>query len=242
MKRKKAAQKKKPILYRVRIILIPLLILFGLSIYIIPQTWDSNSFCANSISCIKDLSGAKERSTEGEFMGNKVSVPQAVFADNPYQYQAVLGESASNKKIYVDLTNQKLYAYESDNLVHSFLVSTGKWGKTPTGTFKIWVKLRSTRMSGGSKVLGTYYNLPNVPHTMYFSNDEIPKSRGFGLHGAYWHNNFGHPMSHGCVNIGLENAEKLYNWAHPVSTGNTTYANEENPGTEVVIYGVAPNE
>lgn len=95
-------------------------------------------------------------------------------------------------------------------------------------------------MSGGSRALGTYYNLPNVPYTMYFYNEETPKSRGFGIHGAYWHNNFGYPMSHGCINMRIKDVEKLYYWATPYSASNTTYATEEDPGTPIRIYGVAP--
>ena len=95
-------------------------------------------------------------------------------------------------------------------------------------------------MTGGNKLLGTYYDLPNVPYTMFFSNDEIPKSRGFGIHGAYWHNNFGQPMSHGCINMKEEDVEKIYNWAEPTSTGGTTYATDEDLGTPIKIYGIAP--
>lgn len=150
--------------------------------------------------------------------------------------------SKEEKRIEVDLTNQKLYAFEGDKKVFDFTVSTGKWGKTPTGEFEIWVKLKSTKMSGGSKELGTYYYLPGVPHTMYFYNDEIAKSRGFGIHGAYWHNNFGNPMSHGCINLSLEDAEKIYYWANPeLGDKSSMYASEDNRGTKILIYGKAPN-
>lgn len=156
----------------------------------------------------------------------------------------VLGDETSRdeKRIEIDLTNQKLYAFEGDNKIYEFLVSTGKWGRTPTGEFRIWTKLRYTRMSGGSKALRTYYNLPNVPFTMFFSNNEIPASRGYGIHGTYWHNNFGHPMSHGCINMKNEDVEKIYYWANPVLPEGkaSTAANKDNPGTKIVIYGIAP--
>jgi lipoprotein-anchoring transpeptidase ErfK/SrfK len=152
-----------------------------------------------------------------------------------------LGETTADaKRIYVDLTNQKLLAYENNTLVYEFPVSTGKYGTTPTGDFRIWIKLRYTRMKGGSRELGTYYDLPNVPYTMYFYNDKIPKARGYGIHGAYWHNNFGHPMSHGCVNMREADVAQLYNWALPTSSKNVTYASAENPGTLITIYGTAP--
>lgn len=155
----------------------------------------------------------------------------------------VLGSQDPNvaKKIEVDLTAQKLYAIENGQKIAEFNVSTGKWGRTPTGTFKIWVKLRSTKMEGGSKALNTYYYLPNVPFTMFFYNDEIPKHRGFGIHGTYWHSNYGVPMSHGCINMRTRDVERLYHWAMPDTGGkHIIHASDENPGTVVEIYGQAP--
>lgn len=202
---------------------------------------DTNNFCANSISCIKDLSGVYEKDkTSAEFERKTFSVPYEL-TDIPLASN-VLGDSTANKRIEIDLTNQRLYAYEGDRRVYDFLVSTGKWGKTPTGTFDIWIKLRYTKMEGGNKDWGTYYYLPNVPYVMFFYNDQIPKWRGFGIHGTYWHSNFGHPMSHGCINMKTEEVEQLYSWANPPSTKYTTYASNDNPGTKIIIYGVAPNE
>ena len=147
----------------------------------------------------------------------------------------VLGETSSEKWIDVDLATQTLKAMEGDRTAYQFLVSTGKWAPTPTGEFRIWSKFKYTKMSGGSKELNTYYYLPNVPYVMFFHN-------GFGIHGAYWHNNFGHPMSHGCVNMSIVDAEKLFYWAGPVlaegkSSGIPT---KENPGTRVVVHGESP--
>jgi lipoprotein-anchoring transpeptidase ErfK/SrfK len=103
--------------------------------------------------------------------------------------------------IEVNLSEQRLYAWEGDVLLDSFLVSTGTWAHpTVTGTFSIWNKTRIQAMSGPG------YYLPNVPWVMYFYED-------YGIHGTYWHNNFGTPMSHGCVNMTIPDAEWLYNWA-----------------------------
>jgi hypothetical protein len=175
----------------------------------------------------------------GVYLGKKFQSP---YFPPVLARKNVLGAYSENKRIEVDLTNQKLYAFEGTNKVFEFPVSTGLWGRTPTGEFKIWIKLRYTKMEGGSKALGTYYNLPNVPYTMFFYNDQIPKYRGYGIHGTYWHNNFGHPMSHGCVNMKTEEVALLYEWASP-DTGNkpSGYATEQNPGTRIIIYGVAPN-
>lgn len=119
--------------------------------------------------------------------------------------------SGDERWIDVDLSEQRLYAYEGETLVNSFLVSTGTW-RYPTviGTFRIYVKLRYADMSGPD------YYLPNVPYVMYFY-------KGYGLHGTYWHNNFGTPMSHGCVNLSVSDAAWLYNWA---SVGTTVRVHE----------------
>lgn len=143
----------------------------------------------------------------------------------------VLAAVSENRWIEVDLSEQKLYAREGDRVVYEFTVSTGKWAPTPTGEFRIWVKLRQSKMSGGSRERGDYYYLPNVPYIMYFY-------QGYGLHGTYWHNNFGTPMSHGCVNLAIPDAEKLYFWAGPAMPEGrgVAYPSAENPGTRVVVH------
>ncbi len=197
---------------------------------------NTDHVCANSISCIRNLSGEYEADAKGLYLGQKVEPPPLVAATT--FGTRVLGESTSSKHIYVDLTNQTLYAYEGDNLVYKFLVSTGKWNHTPTGDFNIWIKLRYTRMSGGSGA--DYYDLPNVPYTMFYYNSKVPKSDGYSIHGAYWHNNFGHPMSHGCVNMRPEDAQKIFDFANPITLGNVTYATAKDPGTVVTVYGETP--
>jgi lipoprotein-anchoring transpeptidase ErfK/SrfK len=113
--------------------------------------------------------------------------------------------------IDVDLTNQAVYAYEGDVVVNSFIVSTGTWlTPTVTGQYKIYVKIRSGSMHGPG------YFLPDVPYIMYFY-------KGYGLHGTYWHNNFGTPMSHGCVNLRTEEAAWLFNWASVGTVVNVHY-------------------
>lgn len=147
----------------------------------------------------------------------------------------VLGETSGEKWIDIDLSTQTLRAMEGDKPVYEFLISSGKWAPTPTGEFAIWSKFRYTKMSGGSKELNTYYYLPNVPYVMYFHD-------GFGIHGAYWHNNFGHPMSHGCVNMSIADAEKIFYWSTPnIPEGQSmARSSSSNPGTKVVVHGKAP--
>ncbi|MBI2032874.1 MAG: L,D-transpeptidase [Candidatus Levybacteria bacterium] len=212
----------------------------GLFVYL-SNTLPLTRPCANTISCIEDLNGEYEKNAAvGEFMGKQISVPRYMAMIDPLP--SVLGDTTATKKIYVDLTNQKLYAREGNTIVYEFPVSTGKWYPTPTGVFTIWAKLRYTKMEGGNKATNTYYYLPNVPNTMFFYNNDIVKSRGFGIHGAYWHNNFGHPMSHGCINMAIEDSGKLFAWAAPALTTSSGYATTDNPGTEVIIYGTTPAE
>ena len=85
--------------------------------------------------------------------------------------------------------------------VFNAVVSTGTRA-TPTvvGNYRVYSKYLSTSMSGPG------YHVPNVPHVMFFY-------RGYSIHGTYWHNNFGTPMSHGCVNLTLADAKWLYDWS-----------------------------
>lgn len=139
--------------------------------------------------------------------------------------ESILGDSdtSSTKRIEVNLTTQTLSAFENDRLVFTYLISSGTWNRTPTGIFKIWAKVRSQKMSGGSKELGTYYYLPNVPYILFFYNENIPKKVGYSIHGTYWHSNFGTPMSHGCINMKTPEAEQIYNFA--------------DKDTPIIIYG-----
>jgi lipoprotein-anchoring transpeptidase ErfK/SrfK len=123
----------------------------------------------------------------------------------------VAGGHGEGRWIDVNLSTQSAYAYDGDTVVNSFVVSTGTWlTPTVTGKFKIWIKLKSASMSGPG------YYLPNVPYIMYFH-------KSYGLHGTYWHNNFGTPMSHGCVNLRTVDAEWLYNWASVGTVVNVHY-------------------
>lgn len=172
---------------------------------------------------------------------------QAIFNNQPVDYRLaeltpsseslasqlglVLGANTDDRWIEVDLSDQKLFAHEGERIVYEFLISSGKWAPTPTGEFRIWTKLKYTKMEGGKKENNTYYYLSNVPYTQYFY-------KGYGIHGAYWHNNFGHPMSHGCINMAIPDAEKLFYWTAPeLSQGKgIAYSSKESPGTRVIIH------
>jgi lipoprotein-anchoring transpeptidase ErfK/SrfK len=114
------------------------------------------------------------------------------------------------KAIVVSIGQQMLWAYRGDRVVLSSYVSTGRAGfDTPLGSYAVLTKLPSQTMEG--VIGGEYYNVPDVPSVMYFTN------WGHALHGTYWHANFGTPMSHGCVNLPLDVAAWLYEWT-PVGT------------------------
>ena len=127
------------------------------------------------------------------------------------------------KRIVIDKTNQTLNAYEYTNEVFSTSVSTGLAGSaTPAGLYEVRIKTPSRYMQGPINVppdvdvddplldwtaLEDYYDLPGVPWNLYFSDD------GLVIHGAYWHNNFGQPWSHGCVNVPTDTMKEIYEWA-----------------------------
>lgn len=117
--------------------------------------------------------------------------------------------STTSKRIIVDRSEQSLTAYEGETMVMAYPISTGLMlTPTPRGTFSIFRKTPTRYMQGPLKhVPSQYYDLPGVPWNLYFTVD------GAVIHGAYWHNSFGHPYSHGCVNVRPEEARTLYAWA-----------------------------
>jgi len=128
----------------------------------------------------------------------------------------VVGPLDKEKAIEVNLSDQRLYAYEHGRLAKTFLISSGiARYPTPAVETKVLKKIpiMAYRWSYGPNNPDNY-NLPNVKWNLRF----LPH---FYLHSAYWHHNFGHRMSHGCVNISIPNAKWLFHWADvgtPVKT------------------------
>ncbi|MBX3072039.1 MAG: SH3 domain-containing protein [Thermomicrobiales bacterium] len=113
--------------------------------------------------------------------------------------------SSSERWVEVDLSEQYMRVYQGTTLITGTYVSTGRYGfDTPVGTYRTWLRYTSQTMSGC--IQGECYVVPNVPWVQYFTYE------GHALHGAYWHNNFGTRMSHGCVNLPVPFAEWLYYW------------------------------
>jgi LysM repeat protein len=135
------------------------------------------------------------------YVGQVLRIPGGASPAPPAPSPAPTG----GRWIDVNLSAQRVTAYVGNTPVRNTLASTGLPATpTPTGRYRIYVKYVATLMSGPG------YYLPNVPYTMYFY-------RGYGLHGTYWHANFGRPMSHGCINLPTSEAQWLFNWA-PVGT------------------------
>ncbi|HEX2730454.1 MAG TPA: L,D-transpeptidase [Polyangiaceae bacterium] len=125
---------------------------------------------------------------------------------------AVKGE----KWIDVNLTKQTLMLYQGVDPVYATLISSGEAGledsetttATKRGIFRIHTKHVSTTMS--SREIGEEFELRDVPYVMYFDKG------GYALHGAYWHDRFGVPKSHGCINLAPEDARRIFHWTEPV--------------------------
>lgn len=120
---------------------------------------------------------------------------------------------AEDKLIQVDLTRQWVNLFEGDTLVFTTKVSTGrKFGRdyylTPEGDFETFRKRPSRHMARGNRATG--YDVPGVPWVSYIDEE------GVSFHGTYWHNDYGLPRSHGCINMTLDAAKWLYRWTHPV--------------------------
>ncbi|MGV2828964.1 L,D-transpeptidase [Myxosarcina sp. GI1(2024)] len=109
-------------------------------------------------------------------------------------------KNSSKNWIEIDLSEQHLFAWTGEERVFTTIISSGK-AATPTypGIYSIQRKYAIDRMRGAD------YDIPDVPNVLYFD-------RGYALHGAYWHSNFGTPISHGCVNLPVSHARWLFDW------------------------------
>ena len=114
------------------------------------------------------------------------------------------------KRMEVDLKNQVATAYEYDKPVFNARVATGLAGvRTTPGQHRIFRKIVAQRMYGGTAGVD-YYNLPGIPWVSYFTTS------GIAFHGSYWHNDYGRPRSHGCVNMYADDAKWVFRWTSPV--------------------------
>ena len=124
-----------------------------------------------------------------------------------------LSPGVSNKRIIVGVNAQRLVAYEGNRIVYETRVSTGRsWFggdgtaqdfSTPVGDHRVYSKWIADHMKGAD------FDLPGVGWVTYFTES------GAGIHATYWHNDFGHPRSHGCVNVTPEAAKWIFRWTTP---------------------------
>lgn len=118
-----------------------------------------------------------------------------------------------DKRLEVHLKDQIVVAYEGDTPVQMMRCSGGTeyYNRylTPTGKFRTDYKRPSRHMVNGSRASAWGYDLPGVPWVCYFTED------GVAFHGTFWHNDFGRPRSHGCINLLSENAKWVYRWTLP---------------------------
>ncbi|HTM67814.1 MAG TPA: L,D-transpeptidase family protein [Candidatus Binatia bacterium] len=116
------------------------------------------------------------------------------------------GPLKRDKLITVSLAQQRLTYYFGDAQLDTFLISSGvKKLPTPPGTYRVLDKVPVKHYGGR----GFNFDLPNTKWNLHFTT----RKYGYYIHGAYWHHNFGHPMSHGCINVAYKNMEALYDWA-----------------------------
>lgn len=194
------------------------------SLFVESEAQENHTVTTSSLFAIDDHIIAT--STEGGYIANEVvdfaaAVPfgavnaAAIDVDNDGQQEIIavpdrplFSSSKSIKSIVVDLSEQRLYAYENGILANTFLISSAKAPfVTPTGQTSVLAKL------------------PYVDYTWSYGAGD-PRNYSLGLvpwnlrifphiyiHYAYWHNNFGYPMSHGCVNVNLTNIKWTYAWA-----------------------------
>lgn len=218
-----------------RSILLPALLLLIIYSWLFNKPEKINLSTAEASCFSSSLSGELDfEDPIAYFEGKRLPLPDIALNTDEFN---VLGLAHEERWIEVDLSEQALRAWEGDQLFLETPVSTGlPWWPTPTGEFRVWIKLRATKMEGGSG--NYYYYLPNVPYVMYFENNEIPGWRGYGLHGTYWHNDFGTQRSHGCVNLPTNIAKEIYYWIGPVlmEGRGSIKSSEDNPGTRIIIH------
>ena len=143
------------------------------------------------------------------------------------------------KWIDVNLTRKTMVALEGDKPIFAALISPGKKSpnkdrdhSTVQGTFRIREKHIAVTMDGDGKLASDLpYSIEDVPYVQYFEGS-------YALHAAFWHNNFGHEMSHGCVNLSPLDAKRVFFWSEPhLPRGwHAVWATGENRGTLVVVH------
>ncbi len=134
------------------------------------------------------------------------------------------------KFIHVDLRTQYVTAFEDQKLVFRSRCSSGAGRtKTPLGDYQTYHKGPSIHMSNEGDSEINIYSLPGVPWVSFFTGT------GIAFHGTYWHNDFGKPRSHGCINLPNSAAKFIYRWTSPTVPPETEYLHQPKTGTKVQV-------
>jgi lipoprotein-anchoring transpeptidase ErfK/SrfK len=185
---------------------------------LVPGLKDQINQTVQNGSAIADSEGAILRTEtptqDGRTLGDTSKVAsefaaQIAKGDGAYKLPVDIVKGKTTKvvrQLEVNLTEQRLYLKQDGKVVDSWLISSGH-DATPTftGHYRVYVHLETQTMRGNN-LDGTTYTTPDVPWIMYFNGGE-------GFHGVYWHNNWGHKMSHGCVGMPIPKAKMLYDWS-----------------------------
>lgn len=166
---------------------------------------------------------------EGMTYSPGLYVPAETLRHIPPEELVPISPGRSDKWIQIDLSTHILTCFEGERAVHRAPFASGLPGtRTPRGEFRMLIKRHTRRMVGGEG--DGYYDLPGVPFPVYFTWS------GVAIHGTYWHNDYGRPKSHGCVNVPSKDARWVFRWTEPSLTYETyseRIASDE--GTRVVV-------
>lgn len=165
-------------------------------------------------------------------------VPAEFLRRIPPEEMTPITPDITDKRIEVNLKDQMLYAYENDRQVFSARCATGTTFtiedagfvdfRTAPGSYTV-IRKRPSRHMIGFVGRPDMYDLPGVPFCTYFT------AEGAAIHGAYWHNDFGHPRSHGCVNVPPEVAKWFYRWSQPAAPYAEPALEVKSGGTPIIV-------
>jgi lipoprotein-anchoring transpeptidase ErfK/SrfK len=154
---------------------------------------------------------------------------------------APINPFVGDKRVEVDLSKQRVTCFENGQIVFScgcasgaaFTLADGSIANfgTPRGDHYVLLKQASRHMVGEDENSPDYFDLPGVPWDTFFDLE------GRAIHGTYWHNDYGVPRSHGCVNVSIDAARWIYRWTHPIGAYHDDYIQSNwRVGTPVLIF------
>lgn len=159
----------------------------------------------------------------------------------PRKEIAPISPFVNDKRLDVDLSQQIITCLEDDVAVFSTRCASGaaftvaedtvvNFG-TPKGDQSVLLKQASRHMVGDNPSAPDYFDLPGVPWDTFFNRE------GQAIHGAYWHNDYGRPRSHGCLNVSIDAARWIYRWTHPIGGYQDDYIQSDwRVGTPIIVF------